>query len=183
MARIRRAIRPSTGCHVMPEPAGVSIRVPPARPRPVLTTLAGPRPALSAVGGPRRADDRKVAVASIVVAGLFLAAAVLAAAAGWLRGVSLAPWLPLHLAMAGGASTAIAGLMPFFVAALSATAPAGPRLRGGAVALVAIGAVLVSVRGIAPSVAWAPVIGGVLFLAGFGAVAQAIPKSFPLRRK
>ncbi len=89
-------------------------------------------------------------MASVVVAGGFLVAAVLAALAAAAGAAVVSPWLPLHLALAGGASTAIAGVMPFFVAALAAGPPAGARLRGGAVALVAVGAALVAVRGIAP---------------------------------
>jgi nitrite reductase (NO-forming) len=116
-------------------------------------------------------------MAAVVVAGGFLAAAVLAALAAAAGAAVVSPWLPLHLALAGGASTAIAGVMPFFVAALAAGPPAGVRLRGGAVALVAVGAALVAVRGIAPGVTWAPVVGGSLYLAGIGAVALAVRAS------
>ena len=116
-------------------------------------------------------------MASVVLAGGFLVAAVVAGLAAAVGAAVVTPWLPLHLALAGGASTAIAGVMPFFVAALAAGPPAGTRLRGGAVALVAAGAALVAVRGIAPGVTWAPVLGGVLYLAGIGAVALAVRAS------
>jgi hypothetical protein len=67
--------------------------------------------------------------------------------------------------------------MPFFVAALAAGPPAGARLRGTAIALVAGGAALVAVRGIWPAAAWAPVIGGVVYLCGIGALALAVRSS------
>jgi len=51
----------------------------------------------------------------------------------------------LHLALAGGASTAVASVMPFFTAALAGAPPVAARWRGLAIALVACGALLVSV--------------------------------------
>jgi hypothetical protein len=127
--------------------------------------------------GPRRADDRRIAVASVVVAGLYLVAAAGAAAALATGATSISPWLPLHLALAGGASTAIAGVMPFFVAALSAGRPAPSRLRAGAVALVAGGAALVTVHGYAPELVLLPVLGGCAYLAGIAATALAVQAS------
>ena len=114
---------------------------------------------------------------AVATAAAFLVAALVSALAAGAGAAVLSPWLPLHLALAGGASTAIAGVMPFFVAALAAGPPAGARLRGGAVLLVAVGAALVAVRGIAPSEGWAPVIGGSVYLAGIGAVALAVQTS------
>ena len=70
--------------------------------------------------GPRRADDRRITLVSVAIAALFLALAAVAALAGPVAAGPAAPWLPLHLALAGGATTAIAGVMPFFVAALAA---------------------------------------------------------------
>jgi hypothetical protein len=123
--------------------------------------------------GPRRADDRRVAVAAVTVAAVFLAAGglaiVLEAAGG-----SIAPWLPLHLALAGGASTAIAGVMPFFVAALSAGHPANARVRAGAVGLVATGALLVAARGVVPAGTALPQVGGLVYLAGIALTAVAL---------
>ncbi|HEX5827315.1 MAG TPA: hypothetical protein VFY23_07330 [Candidatus Limnocylindrales bacterium] len=124
--------------------------------------------------GPRRADDRRIAAASVLLAAVFLVLAVLAAIARPLLGPGVSPWLPLHLALAGGASTAIAGVMPFFVAALSAGHPADRRLRAAAVALVAIGALLVSFRGVIPAASWLPPVGGVVYLAGVAATALAL---------
>ncbi len=114
---------------------------------------------------------------AVAAAAAFLVAALLTALAAGLGAAVLSPWLPLHLALAGGASTAIAGVMPFFVAALAAGPPAGARLRSGAVLLIATGATLVAVRGIAPSEGWAPVIGGSIYLAGMGALALAVQAS------
>jgi hypothetical protein len=110
---------------------------------------------------------------SVVLAGAFLALAAVAALGGPLGAGAAAPWLPLHLALAGGATTAIAGVMPFFVAALAAGHPADARVRAAAVALVATGALLVSVRGLAPSAAWVAGLGGLAFLAGVAAIAVA----------
>jgi nitrite reductase (NO-forming) len=124
--------------------------------------------------GPRRADDRRVAVASVVIAAAYLAAAALAVALSTTPGTTPGSWLPLHLALAGGASTAIAGVMPFFVAALAAGHPADARLRWAAVALVATGAGLVALRFVVPAWTAAPVVGGAAYLAGIGATALAL---------
>ncbi len=157
-------------------------REPPTR-APLAVPLAptAPRPASGThfVPGPRRADDRRVTAVSVVVAAGFLVAAVVSAVASGLGAAVLSPWLPLHLALAGGASTAIAGVMPFFVAALAAGAPAPSRLRKAAVGFVALGAALVAVRGIASGEtwAWAPVVGGWLYLTGILWVALAVRAS------
>jgi nitrite reductase (NO-forming) len=127
--------------------------------------------------GPSRADDRRIAVASIVIAALYLAAAAgasVALATGAIGVLGSTPWLPLHLALTGGASTAIAGVMPFFVSALAAGKPAPARVRAAAVGLVALGAGLVALRGLAPVLTLAPVIGGVVYLAGIAMTALAL---------
>jgi hypothetical protein len=169
---------PPPGPPAVPHP--VPLREPPTR-KPLAVPLAPttPRPAGGGpfLPGPRRADDRRVVVASVAVAAGYLVAAAAAAVAGGLGATVMSPWLPLHLALAGGASTAIAGVMPFFVAALNAGRPAPARLRAAAVGLVAVGAGLVSVRGIAPAATWAPVLGGALYLAGIGLVALAVRAS------
>ena len=127
--------------------------------------------------GPRRADDRRVVVASVVIAAGFLLVAAAAALAGATGAATVPPWLPLHLALAGGASTAISGVMPFFVAALAAGHPAPLRLRVAAVALVALGAAFVSVRGLLPSAGLLAAIGGCIYVAGIGGVAMAVRAS------
>ncbi|OGO57945.1 MAG: hypothetical protein A2V85_13275 [Chloroflexi bacterium RBG_16_72_14] len=115
-----------------------------------------------------------MAVASVVIAAGYLAAAAVAVALSEAPGTTLVAWLPLHLALVGGASTAIAGVMPFFVAALAAGHPAGARVRWAAVALVATGAGLVALRGVVPAWTAAPVIGGAVYLAGIGVTALAL---------
>ncbi len=127
--------------------------------------------------GPSRIDDRRIVVVSIVIAAVYLVAAAGAAVAlamGATGAPGALPWLPLHLALTGGASTAIAGVMPFFVAALAAGKPAPPRVRRTAVGLVALGAGLVAVRGLAPTFTAAPIAGGVVYLAGIAVTALAI---------
>lgn len=81
-------------------------------------------------------------------------------------------WLPVHLALAGGAATAIAALMPFFSAAFAAVPPADPRLRAASVLGVAGGAALVA-AGVAVGPTGLAVVGGATFLAGVMAVAVA----------
>jgi hypothetical protein len=158
-------------------PRSVPRREPPTR-KPLAVPLRTVSPASGPPGplqpGPRRADDRKVAAASIVLAALFLLLAVASLVATALGAAALSPWLPLHLALAGGASTAIAGVMPFFVSALAAGYPADRRLRAAAVGLVAAGAALVALRGAMPSLTALPAAGGVLYLLGIGATALAV---------
>ena len=78
-----------------------------------------------------RGADRRVTAAGLVAAGAFLAAAVLATILP--DSARRGTWLPLHLALAGGAGTAIASMMPFFAAALAAAAPVDARLRSAAI--------------------------------------------------
>lgn len=110
-----------------------------------------------------RSGDRWVAVGAIGLAVGFLVAAfaslLLPAGA---RGGS---WLPLHLALAGGAASAIAGVMPFFAAAFAAAPPSDTRLRWSALAAVAGGAVAVAAGVSAPAPGLA-VAGGAVFVGG-----------------
>ena len=110
-----------------------------------------------------RSADRLVAVSAIVLAVTFLVAASLSLLlpAADRRGA----WLPLHLALAGGATTAIAGVMPFFAAAFAAAAPSDARLRFAAVAAIAVGALGASL-GVVASSAGVAVLGGTLFMGG-----------------
>ncbi len=121
-----------------------------------------------------RTSDRRVALGAIALALVFLAAAL--AATILPSAVRLGSWLPLHLAMAGAATTAIAGVMPFFSAALAAAPPASPWLRSLSVALVVAGtwAVAAGVAGHVPGLA---VGGGSAFVAGvvLTGVAAVIP--------
>jgi hypothetical protein len=110
-----------------------------------------------------RSRDRLVALGAIVVSVGFLLAALLTLALPATSRVGL--WLPLHLALAGGASTAIAGVMPFFVAAFAAAPPADARLRSAAVAAVALGAAAVS-AGFVSGTAGLTTGGGIVFVTG-----------------
>ncbi|HEY8868117.1 MAG TPA: hypothetical protein VIM30_01855 [Candidatus Limnocylindrales bacterium] len=123
-----------------------------------------------------RAADRRITVAGLVVSAGFLAAAV---AALWLpeplrRGL----WLPVHLGLAGAAGTAVASVLPFFVAALSVASPMGLIVRGGAIALIAGGALIASL-GVVGSIQPAALAGALSYLAGLGAVSVAA--FWPLR--
>jgi nitrite reductase (NO-forming) len=117
-----------------------------------------------------RSADRRVALAAMVGAVAFLAAAILTTFLP--EAARRGSWLPLHLALAGGATTAIAGVMPFFVAAITAAPPADTRLRFGAVATVAAGAIGVSVGVVAGMTGLAGA-SGALFVAGVVLVAVA----------
>lgn len=130
-------------------------------------------PARGVPRGRGREVDKQVAAAAIVVTFAFLGLAVLAVLVPVGTGGVVAPWLPLHLALAGGATTAIAGIMPFFVGALAGAPPANARLRSAAVVLVAAGALGIATRGIWPGIGWIPVAGAVAYLAGIAATAVA----------
>lgn len=146
----------------------------PPRPPAGRSTPGGPAAVGIGPGGRRpggRDVDRRIATLSICAAAGFLALALAAVLVPLASGGPAAPWLPLHLALAGGATTAIAGVMPFFVGALAGAPPADPRLRVGAVALVALGALGVAARGVVPGVGWLPVAGGAAYLGGIAVAA------------
>ncbi|MFV2062423.1 MAG: hypothetical protein ACC726_02775 [Chloroflexota bacterium] len=110
-----------------------------------------------------RSDDRLVAMAAIAIAIGYLTAAALAA---FLPTTARAgSWLPLHLALAGAASTAIAGVMPFFSAAFAAAPPTDARLRWASLLSVAAGAAAVSI-GVVGDVDLLAAAGGGLFIVG-----------------
>ena len=121
----------------------------------------------------RRDTDRRIAVGGIVVALGFLVAAGLTLATGG------ATWSALHLALAGGAGTAIGALMPFFAAALVAAPPARPALRLGVIASLAVAAVVIAVAVPAVHQAGAS-LGAGLYLIGLIGLAAAT--LLPLRR-
>jgi len=74
-------------------------------------------------------------------------------------------WLPLHLLLAGAATTAIASVAPFFSAASAAAPPADPRVRAAAILLVAGGAAAVT-TGVTSGSSSLAAGGGLLFIAG-----------------
>lgn len=120
--------------------------------------------------GPDRRIDRRLTYLGLAVAIVFLVSAVAALALP--SAARLGAWLPLHLAMAGGAGTAIAAMVPFFVAALAVASPASPVLRGGSIGLVAIGGTLAAVGRVAGAPAVAA-LGAWLDVAGFAGVGLA----------
>src|SRR3990172_12185727 len=155
-----RAIRP------IPMGRGAGIVTPMERGLPIVQ-LAGPssgRPPIS------RNADRRVTAAGLMAAGTVLAAAGLATLLP--EAARRGTWLPLHLALAGGAGTAIASMMPFFAAALAAAAPVDARLRSAAIGAVAIGALLATLGVVAGAGAVA-VLGGLAYLAGLAGVGWA----------
>jgi nitrite reductase (NO-forming) len=111
-----------------------------------------------------RGRDRRIAIAGAVLAAVLLLAALVALALP--SGVGRGPWLPLHLALAGGASLAIAAVLPFFSTTLSAAPPAPTPLRVAAMLLVAAGA-LVAVVGYPSGMSALAAVGAVVFATGF----------------
>jgi nitrite reductase (NO-forming) len=129
-----------------------------------------PRPSAS------RAENRRITVAGLVVSAAFLAAAV--AAMTLPEPVRHGLWLPVHLGLAGAAGTAVASVLPFFVATLSIVPSMGRLVRGGAISLIAGGALAASV-GVAGGVQPVALAGALSYLAGLGAVSVAA--FWPLR--
>jgi hypothetical protein len=133
--------------------------------------LARPQPPGTAPRG--RYLDRWITTVAIAIAAVFVMLAALSLLAP--AGVRQGWWLPLHLLLAGGAATAIAGVMPFFSAAVASVAPAPGAVRIAGVAGVAAGAaliVLVRISGPA-SGGWTGGVAGLVYLAGIGAMAGA----------
>jgi len=117
-----------------------------------------------------RNADRRITAGGIAVAGGFVAAALVSLALP--AAARLGTWLPLHLALAGGAGVAIGSAMPFFSSALSAAPPAPARLRLATLALLAGGAIGVASRAAVGGGAL-PVLGGIAYLAGIVALFAA----------
>lgn len=124
----------------------------------------GPRPSGA------RATDRSITIAGIGIAAGFL---VVAVAAGALPAAARhGLWLPVHFALAGGAGTAVASVLPFFAATLTVATPVKPVIRAVAIALVALGAISASV-GIAAGQSPLALVGVVAYITGLIAVAAA----------
>jgi len=136
--------------------------------------LTNARPRRVAVD--RRAD-RLVAMTAISLAVGFLALAVATALLPAADRVGL--WLPIHLALAGAATTAIAGVMPFFSAAIATSQPVAARLRWSSVAAVALGAATVTL-GFSNGALTVAAVGGTLF--SFGVVLVGYATLVPFRR-
>ncbi|MEO5918141.1 MAG: hypothetical protein ABIQ17_01135 [Candidatus Limnocylindrales bacterium] len=125
-----------------------------------------------------RSADRRIAFAGLSVAAAFLALAVLSLLLP--AALRLGAWLPVHLALAGAAATAIAALLPFFSGAMAAAPPARPVVRILGIVFVAGGAATATASlsldiggGILAASA------ALLFVVGIGFVAAAI--FLPLR--
>jgi nitrite reductase (NO-forming) len=104
------------------------------------------RPLISLGGSPvrgtiDRGPERRVVLLGIVGAAGFVAAAAVVFVTGVGGGGS---WLPLHLALAGGAGLAISALLPHFTVSLAAARPAHGRLRLAGEVCVAGGAIAVA---------------------------------------
>jgi nitrite reductase (NO-forming) len=112
-----------------------------------------------------RSFDRLIALAAVAIAISYLLAAVVAVLLP--IEVRRAAWLSLHLALAGGATSAIAGVMPYFTSAFAAAPPADRWLRIAALAGVSIGALGVAV-GVAGDQMGLAVSGGLGFVGGVG---------------
>ena len=125
-----------------------------------------------------RVADRRVTIAGLLVSASFLAAAVVAAILP--ESVRRGAWLPIHLALAGAAGTAVASVLPFFVAALSVAPPMSAIVRGGAIGLIAGGAVAASL-GVAGGMEPVALAGAIGYVAGIGSVAFAA--FWPLRAR
>ena len=124
-----------------------------------------------------RDADRRVTMAGVLAAAtlLGLAAASFVLPAADRHGL----WLPLHLALAGAAGTAVAAVLPFFAAAIAQAQPSAPVLRSGGIGLVAGGALVVS-GGVVRDWSAVAAAGGLAYLAGLACVAGAA--FVPLRR-
>jgi hypothetical protein len=114
------------------------------------------------------AERQVVALAVALAAGFGVLAAASVALPATAR---LGTWLPIHLLFAGSATTAIAGLMPFFSVAVSGARPVHAALRFAAVSSVAVGALIVVGARFAAPVLTGPDalpagIGGLVYLAG-----------------
>jgi hypothetical protein len=137
---------------------------PPVTGRPLLPQAPAPwRPTI------RRGDDRLVSVTGVAIAAGLLGVAGVSAVRAAMGG---ALWLPLHVALAGAAGTAIAAVLPFFTATLGKVAPTTPLLRGGAVGLVASGSVVAGF-GMSAGQPGVAAIGGATYVVGLLATAAA----------
>lgn len=116
-----------------------------------------------------RGTDRRITFGGVAVAAILLG---IAGASAMLAGPASRPWLPLHLAMAGAAGTAIAAVLPFFTAALAQVGPARPVVRIMAIAMIGGGAV-VAAAGMVLGEPLASSAGGTAYVAGLAALAAA----------
>ncbi len=107
--------------------------------------------------------------AGVILAAILLALAGLGTVGSALGGTI---WLPLHLALAGAAGTAIASVLPFFTTALARVGPASAGLRVGAIGLIS-GGTLLAGAGMSAGQYGLAAIGGATYICGLVAVAGA----------
>ncbi len=125
----------------------------------------------------RGGSDRRVTMVAIGLAGGFMALAVLSLLIPAVA--RLGSWLPLHLLLAGAASTAIAGVMPFFSVAVSGAPPAHAPVRLVGILGVAAGAALLVAgrgfwpAGLSPTGSTVAGLGGLVYLLGVAATAAS----------
>ena len=127
-----------------------------------------------------RATDRRITFAGMVVAVGYVVAALLSMALP--ERIRLGSWLPLHLVLAGAATTAIVSVLPFFTAALAAAQPARPTIRIAAIVLVGCGAIsTMIVHGHGPVASAIGLAAGGAYIAGLGLAAVGVFS--PIRRR
>jgi hypothetical protein len=117
-----------------------------------------------------RRADRLVAVTGIALAIGFLLLALLSTFLPSADRSGL--WLPIHLALAGAASTAIAGVMPFFSAAIATSQPVRAPIRWASLAAVVLGTVAITL-GFPSGALELAAAGGTAFIAGVVMVGYA----------
>ncbi len=117
-----------------------------------------------------RTDDRRITYAGLIVSAALLCLAI--ASLGLPPPLRRGVWLPLHLALAGAAGTAVASVLPFFTTTLGVAPPARRAIRIAAISLVSVGS-LVIVTGVVADQSAIAVLGGLAYLGGLGALALA----------
>lgn len=133
---------------------------------PIVDLTGRPRAAIT------RSGDRRIAFGGLLISALWLGSA--AASLALPAALRLGAWLPLHMVLAGAATTAIAAILPFFTAALVSAPPAHPAIRIGGIGLVSAGALTVmAVFSRLPAETALGALGGASFLSGLGLVAVA----------
>lgn len=129
-----------------------------------------------------RLTERHVLALGLGLAGLFVVAAGIAAAATLRSGGS--PWVALHLALVGAATVAMGTFMPHFAVTLAGTRPAPALERVAAILLLAVGAIGV-VAGMGLLGAGWTLAGALLALGGVALTARhtVAPTRDPLARR
>lgn len=135
---------------------------PPATARPLL-----PQAPLAWRPTIRRGDDRSVTTAGVLLAAGLLGLAAVSAARAALGGTI---WLPLHIALAGAAGTAIASVLPFFTTTLGKVAPVRRLLRAAAIGSIAGGSLLAGL-GMTAGESGLATLGGATYIGGLLATA------------